>query len=172
MSEGSTVLEARILKRTRPVNDFSCVVRPDIGNVVDCQFDYLDPRDGALLEVIHTGDEKIKVIGTLRGVPKPIVVMGLRREQPKEPSGTLSPTGARIGAILLLLFGLSIEAATVINFETLGRPDVIFSVLLGSIPIFLGIALLFLIPRLPPSELSTQITSLEPKKPLLRRWIR
>ena len=80
-SAGSTVLEVTILQRTRDVNDFSCAVRLTATNEVECGFDYLDPRDGVLVRLIHTGDEKVRVVGTLRGVPKGVWVSGV----PKKP---------------------------------------------------------------------------------------
>jgi hypothetical protein len=169
-TEGSIVLEARILKRTRQVNDFSVGLRHGFANEVECQFDYLDPRDGAVVEVIHTGNEQINVVGTLRGIPKPIVVVGVKREQPKETS-TMSPTAARMLSIFALLLGCGIAAATVLRSDTLTTIDVIFSLFMGSASAFLGVVILFSLPRIPPVELSTQITSLETKKPF-RRWIR
>ena len=65
-SEGSEILEASILKRTRQVNEFSCVRVNDVPNGAFCRFDYLDPQDGALIQIIHTGTDKVQVVGTLR----------------------------------------------------------------------------------------------------------
>lgn len=40
-------------------------------------FDFLDPNDGAALEILHTSEKKNpKVLGTIRGVPKGIVSWG------------------------------------------------------------------------------------------------
>lgn len=67
ISEGSNILEPKVLKRTRDVNGVDCVVK-DKPNEAEFTFDYLDPKDGALVQLIHTGDDKVSVVGTLRGI--------------------------------------------------------------------------------------------------------
>jgi len=69
--EVSILRKPKVLKRSRQDIDFA-VVRE--GDTVKLSFDHLDYMDGAVVEVIHTGDEHAKpqVQGTIRGVRKGI----------------------------------------------------------------------------------------------------
>jgi hypothetical protein len=74
--EGTEVLSARIVGVTRDVNAVSVTTMPN-GNEVRCEFDYLDPKDGAVFEVVHTGERgNPKVGGTVRGMPRRAVNKG------------------------------------------------------------------------------------------------
>lgn len=164
-SVGGTVLEATILQRTREVNDFSCVVRSTAGNEVECQFDYLDPGDGALIKLIHTGDDKVRVVGTLRGVPKGIWVSGVPKRPESKEQAPLSPSGAMAMGVIFLLLGLP---GILAPFFGASGPWP----LIGGTLAVLGVMFLWVIPRVPPSQLSTQITTTAIKRHPWFRWFR
>lgn len=53
LPEGKKVLEANIITATDETNQFSVNV-PDEKSIV-ISFDYIDPRDGVVVQVVHTG---------------------------------------------------------------------------------------------------------------------
>ena len=77
ISENAEVLQARTLKVTREANKFTVKIKPRSPNEVICNFDYLDPGDGAVIELLHT-DEKLypEVQGTIRGLPRGVLNWG------------------------------------------------------------------------------------------------
>lgn len=94
-SEGSNILEVTVFTRTREVNDISCVLRQDKSNEAECRFDYLDSGD-AVIQLIHTGDDKVMVTGTLRGIPKQIMVVGVSKNEKGEQVPATSTTAAKL----------------------------------------------------------------------------
>jgi hypothetical protein len=65
----SHVLQAHVIASTRTVNKFH--VRPQSANSVICEFDYLDPNDGAAIEILHTDEKEYPtILGTIRGMPR------------------------------------------------------------------------------------------------------
>ena len=70
-SDGSCVLKIRVVKTTRAANQFSAGHHPTVPNRVLLTFDYLDPGDGAVVELLHTDSKRYpKIQGTIKGVPK------------------------------------------------------------------------------------------------------
>lgn len=75
--EGVEILRASILKVTRDSNKFTANIDPDSTNKVFCSFDYLESGDGAVIELLHTGEESNpEYRGTIRGVPKGLLDWG------------------------------------------------------------------------------------------------
>jgi hypothetical protein len=70
------VLDVELERFTRKTNAFNISISPEYPNIVKCSFDYLDPQDGVVIRVIHTGDTDITVTGTLRGIPKGLSNLG------------------------------------------------------------------------------------------------
>jgi hypothetical protein len=159
-SAGSTILEATIRAYTRQVNGFTCTSRP-VSNEIACQFDYLDPGDGALIQIIHTGNDELKVVGTLRAVPKGILkVASTPKKKPQSPQTQLSPFAARLLALLLLIGGVGLMVASLtgwIVFSDDPRRAVAWFVWTPLIAG--GIVFLWAGRYMPPSQLSTQITA-------------
>ena len=61
------VLRVRLVQRTREVN---CVTCEPKDSTLYLAFDFLDPGDGALIEILHTSARATpKVMGTIKGVP-------------------------------------------------------------------------------------------------------
>jgi hypothetical protein len=76
-SKDAQVLRARIAKATRETNEFEVKINDKSPNEVICHFDYLDVGDGAVIELLHTDEERYpKIQGTMRGVPKGILNWG------------------------------------------------------------------------------------------------
>jgi hypothetical protein len=69
-AEGSRILDARVVTSTRPSTKFAVQFNSNIPDRVAFTFDYLDPGDGAVVELLHTDPERYPAIrGTMRGVP-------------------------------------------------------------------------------------------------------
>jgi hypothetical protein len=76
-SDDSEVLAVRVLKSSRATNQFTAMIDPERHNRILMKFDYLDPEDGAALEVLHTDTRRYpKVLGSIRGVPRGVVDWG------------------------------------------------------------------------------------------------
>lgn len=85
-SKDAQVLRARIAKVTRETNKFKVKINDKSPNEVVCRFDYLDVGDGAVIELLHTDEERYpKVEGTIRGVPKGILNWGHFRTSRRPP---------------------------------------------------------------------------------------
>ncbi len=82
------VMRVTTLKATRSENISNAYINPINPNEVIFSFDYLDPNDGAVFEIYHTGEEIIpKMKGTIKGLPKGISDWGIikraaRKEEP------------------------------------------------------------------------------------------
>jgi hypothetical protein len=169
-SDGSSVLEATIRNRTRQVNDVSCLLRRGTSNEVECRFDYFDPTDGALIQLIHTGSDEIKVLGTLRGIPKGVLMRSVP-QQKVQAQRQLSPSTHRLIALVFIVLGICFFIAAVsgkVRPPSDSTPVAMFSVGL----MVVGLIFLLSIRSLPPSQLSTQMTSNEPKKSSWQIWTR
>lgn len=115
VSEGSSILDTAVLNRTRPANDVSCALRPDSENEIECRFDYLDPGDGALIQLIHTGTDKVQVSGSLRGLPKGVLTIGATRKETPPKQHELSPFALTLIGLLFLIPGLAIIVVAVMG---------------------------------------------------------
>lgn len=74
---GSRILDVSVLRVTRDVNDFKAKIDPKSQGAVLIDFDYLDPDDGALIEILHNdGVGEPDVMGSIRGVPKGMKNLG------------------------------------------------------------------------------------------------
>jgi len=71
------ILRARIPKITKKMNKFEARINPKSPNEVIINFDYLDPNDGAVIEILHTSIQRTpECKGTIRGVPNGILNWG------------------------------------------------------------------------------------------------
>jgi len=70
-SQGSRILDARLVKTTRLANKFSLELSPDAPHKSILAFDYLDPLDGAVVEFLHMDANRFpRILGTIKGVPR------------------------------------------------------------------------------------------------------
>ena len=68
---GAEILKADVVKLTRPAINVSAEPDKASRSRMLITFEFLDPEDGALLKIWHTGpDPKPKLVGTIVGVPK------------------------------------------------------------------------------------------------------
>jgi hypothetical protein len=75
LSPDARALEVRVIKHTRDANKFTAVIDDNSQNRVILSFDYLDPQDGAVLELLHTDSVRDPAVkGTIRGVPKGFLI--------------------------------------------------------------------------------------------------
>jgi hypothetical protein len=74
--EDGVILKAHIPKVTREVINFA--VRPYTSSTqAALTFDFLDPGDGAVLEVLHTSEKRDPTVaGTIRGIPRGVASWG------------------------------------------------------------------------------------------------
>lgn len=76
-SEGDEILRVRVIKLTRKLNKLTSEIDSNSPNKVICSFDYLEAGDGAVIELLHTAEERYpRVLGTIRGVPKGLLNWG------------------------------------------------------------------------------------------------
>ncbi len=67
-TEEVRILSYSVIKRTRDVNGLSLSRFDGVGNILKVDFDYLDPGDGFLIEVLHDGGKRLPVItGAIKG---------------------------------------------------------------------------------------------------------
>ncbi len=68
------ILKADIATSDRYVNKFSVTVPPDSKNKARVAFDFIDPNDGARIDLLHTSQNSFpRISGTFRGIPKGII---------------------------------------------------------------------------------------------------
>jgi hypothetical protein len=171
-SEGSTILEATVRNRTRQVNEFTCALRGGKANEVECRFDYLDPGDGALMQLIHTGDDKVAVVGTLRGIAKSILVAGKARRQVPQNDTSLSAGAAKLLAVGFTVAGTVLLGLVWTDSISYGwSPPSSLPEIAGIVFTVTGLLLLFTIRYIPPNRIGTQMTSNEPSKAFWRNGI-
>ena len=119
-SDGSEILRLRILKVTRPQIKFNAHLQTKNRNIAVCQFDYLDPGDGAVVEILHTDEERYPCAsGTIRGLPKGLLDAG----RVLSTSGGFDPLSRLLGRrrmlITMAIFGLCILLFTLLSPESL-----------------------------------------------------
>jgi hypothetical protein len=74
---GDDILEVNVIKTTRSVNNFKVTKNETLPHCAQISFDYLDPNDGATIEILHTSSYlNPLVLGTIKGVPKGLSLLG------------------------------------------------------------------------------------------------
>lgn len=144
------VMRVSTLKTTRSENSSNAHISQTNPNEVIFTFDYLDPKDGAVFEIYHTGEEIIpKMKGTIKGLPEGIYDWGIiktfRKGEPvkKIKNPILALVAGFSAIILLLIFALFILALIYISIITIiagilrGDWSSLILLLLPSFPIFI-----------------------------------
>lgn len=71
------ILSLRICKRTRDVNKLSVQLDPGQPCEANITFDFLDPKDGVIIELLHTCSTlPVELSGTIKGIPNGIKNFG------------------------------------------------------------------------------------------------
>lgn len=107
-ADDARVLRAQVLTQTRTTSNLAVEFRSQ--NEALITFDYMEPGDGCLIEVLHTGDvAERQLTGSVMGMPR----------GPREDSNAeFVPRGVRPGAVLVMLV-----AAVLLLLLTLSGPD-------------------------------------------------
>ena len=110
LSLGALALEVRVIKHTRDANKFMARIDDNSQNRVLLNFDYLDPKDGAVVEILHTDSVRDPAVkGTIRGVPKGMLDWGSRSTLDSPfPLMFRLPNALKLGkvmAVVFLIFG-------------------------------------------------------------------
>jgi hypothetical protein len=73
VDRGSRILSTEILRTTRSVNAFTLSIESVSPSTAQITFEFLDPRDGATVRILHDGkDDYATISGTVMGMPKGI----------------------------------------------------------------------------------------------------
>lgn len=77
LSNGDSILSYKLLKQTKEVNNFRLVKNEKLPHQLLANFDYFDPNDGVVLEILHDSKERYPAItGTIKGLPCGFVDLG------------------------------------------------------------------------------------------------
>lgn len=157
--------EAKILrvmptKITRTVTQVSAHDLPESPNKALIDFDFLDTKDGAVLEILHTGEKRHpRLTGTVRGIPSGPKNYGqiLSNTTSKSPRVRRSSKALAIAAIVVGI-GFSLMLLTLpdtIRIDSVRLPQWISYLIIALSVMYaiLGFALLWLIRRRYPRAL-------------------
>ena len=98
--KNAQVLQTRIIKLNRKVNKFEVKIRKKSTNIIDYNFDYLDPGDGVTVEILHTYKKNcFKIRGTIKELPNGIKNLGKFYIPEIDSEKTVSSTISKIGII-------------------------------------------------------------------------
>lgn len=75
---GVNILSFNILKETNEFNKFRLLSNDNFSNKLIIDFDYLNPKDGVVVELLHNSKERYpKISGAIKGLPKGFSDLGL-----------------------------------------------------------------------------------------------
>jgi hypothetical protein len=104
LPEGERILQVTVFRPTRKVNAFAARAE---GNAVILAFDFLDPKDGAFINVLHTSERLVpNGLGTVRGMPSGFTFWGewVEPGQREWRWAALSGGGLTLGAFVMSAF--------------------------------------------------------------------
>ncbi|MEX5393819.1 hypothetical protein ACVH7R_11000 [Acinetobacter baumannii] len=164
IENNTEVLSIKIIQVTRDVINFSIDNQIDSKNH-EIKFDYLDPKDGAVIEVFHTGDlNDLKLKGIVIGIPE--IIGGKQANKLNKQIANMVFESTSLIITKTRLFGVVISMTGIAMFIFSGylhfNPDFKLTHSLsdglalglgGLIYLFFGIALLYTNKRKFPKEL-------------------
>lgn len=111
LPENSSLLKVTVLKCSREVSAGSVVQQEDSHQIADIHFDFFDPGDGIVFEVLHSGNRNdLDILGTLRSMPAGIKNYGRARwfteQRTKQLPFPLDKLGLRFPLMLMIVFGV------------------------------------------------------------------
>lgn len=116
VEDDTSVVACTLLKSTRAVLQANCTLRKDNSQEVLLNFGFLDPSDGVVVELLHTGrDLHPRVKGTVRGIPQGPKNRG--RVLPKKPPSVSVPLlrSRKAFALIVVTVGCAISIAGVMT---------------------------------------------------------
>lgn len=76
-SEDGEILSTKVIKVTRNVNEFRVIPNKEKVNEALIEFNFLDPSDGAVVEILHSlKKSELDINGSIKGIPKGAVDYG------------------------------------------------------------------------------------------------
>lgn len=161
------ILRATVSNQSREVCDFSVsIVEP---KKLIISFDYIDPQDGCVLEILHSDEPgNLDLIGTVRGIPKGFANMG-----DKIPSDILERFGmfgkikhlSMFGIIfgfIMMMYGVYGEALSKFIPDALkGNPPPSMWIVMGIIYLVTPACLLWISRRRHPASLDLSSSARE-----------
>lgn len=101
------VLSVTVLKATRNALNIAAGADPAHRRNVQLSFDFLDPRDGALIEILHTGRGSPRFAGTVKGIPQGIW-LPLESDRTRRSAALLTclRVGGMFGVVAASVLGL------------------------------------------------------------------
>lgn len=122
LPEGTNLLSWKISKTTKDANNF--LLSQVSSNKLEINFTYLDPNDGASIELLHDSKENYpKILGTIRGLPKGVEDLGtIVYSKPIKNSSPFNILIAHPKLILwiTLLVGIGFMVLGLLPHDTLG----------------------------------------------------
>jgi hypothetical protein len=112
--DDTNILSYKILKTTKEANNFNVSRSNDSSNTLQIEFSYLDPKDGAVIELLHDSKERYPVInGTIMGHPNGFEDLGKvatnRAVKAKYPLNIiLGKPKLVLGAAIILGLGMTV----------------------------------------------------------------
>lgn len=68
--DGAEILSTSLVKSSRDVIQLGCHANPNCPHEALLSFEFLDAKDGGVIEILHTGKRRhLKLLGTVRGMP-------------------------------------------------------------------------------------------------------
>ena len=147
ISEGETILQASVLRRTRGVNNLVLAMNEESPRSANIAFEYLDPEDGATLEVLHTDSRtNLGIKGTIKGLPHGLSDWGLiELQKAAVVSRRVTPRVLRL--VILVIAGFTFIGFAVFRSRFFWwRSDIpIAPVLSGADWLFIGMGLIYVV---------------------------
>lgn len=112
--KGATILRHQIIKETRPVNKSRLEQVDGINYAINIKFDYLDPKDGINVEILHDSKSNPIITGAIRGIPSGIKNIDMSSYSSAAfiskffVSRFFNPFGPKSAMVITVIAGLSI----------------------------------------------------------------
>jgi hypothetical protein len=143
--EDGILLHVQRDSATREANKFRVRISETDQSCAFLEFDYLNARDGARFQILHTGTkEKAKLTGSIRGIPKGVENWGDLQEWSEQKSriGNLKFAGVLIAVVTLFSWAKGLLAA---HYPAINKYTDWFGPALGVLAVFLIVSLFLFI---------------------------
>lgn len=149
--EGEEIVSVTVLKESRKINKFAYRISNRVKNELYFEFEFLDPGDGVILEILHTDKNRYPLLtGTVKGMPKGMLNWSIKKKKKNSiildfiynSSNFLIVN--KFGNILLSLIGVFLIVNGLL-FNGKNTTDLILLVVLGGL--YIGMASILLLKR-------------------------
>lgn len=161
LRDDGSVLAATVLKVGRTVCQVEAKLIPSSSNEVSLGFAFLDSGDGAVIEILHTGEKRHpEFLGTIRGLPSGLHNLGRITGREFNRRLFLLPTSPRKLGLITAVLGVAIAGAgLLVPWESLSKsntealPTSLVVMGAGALYALMGAILIFLTRRRYPKAL-------------------